>query len=408
MAYQFHHAAVGGTFDHLHIGHKTLLHKAFSCARLVSLGITSDIMLYDKQFSDGLEPYAVRRRQVTAYLKEMNWFHRARFHTLMDIYGITDREKTLDALVVTEEVMKNAQAINEKREKNGLIPLQIITVPLVKGPDGNIITSTHIRKGEINRQGYSYVSLFEGKDRYFITDELRQELKKPMGRVYKNKTLKVKNEQLDCGGRDTDHCSVHFTVRRGVFFPVYHTMPYQSQPWHIPCPQHGTSYYIEKRSFIAAEKNNYCSVFPNFFPSHSGIIIAVGDVVTMQLRQQGRGADIEIVDFKTRRRKISQAQIQTYLEDAHALQNDPGSLYCNTVMKLFEKIDTFLATGERQQLVIKGEEDLLTIPAILLSPLGSTVVYGQMDEGMVVVAVTEQMKEAVKGVLSRFRYGVEL
>jgi len=52
--------------------------------------------------------------------------------------------------------------------------------------------------------------------------------------------------------------------------------------------------------------------------------------------------------------------------------------------------------------VIDGEEDLLTLPAILLAPLSSLVLYGQWDRGAVMVEVTEEMKNQVKKLLERF------
>jgi len=41
---------------------------------------------------------------------------------------------------------------------------------------------------------------------------------------------------------------------------------------------------------------------------------------------------------------------------------------------------------------IKGEEDLLTLPAVLFAPLDSVVCYGQPGKGMVLVKVTEEKK----------------
>ena len=39
------------------------------------------------------------------------------------------------------------------------------------------------------------------------------------------------------------------------------------------------------------------------------------------------------------------------------------------------------------KIVVEGEEDLATLPAILYAPPGSVVVYGQPDEGSVLVKV---------------------
>ena len=43
----------------------------------------------------------------------------------------------------------------------------------------------------------------------------------------------------------------------------------------------------------------------------------------------------------------------------------------------------------------------MTLPAIVAAPLGSSVVYGQPNEGMVLVAVTEDAKEDMRDLLGR-------
>jgi len=42
---------------------------------------------------------------------------------------------------------------------------------------------------------------------------------------------------------------------------------------------------------------------------------------------------------------------------------------------------------------VTGEEDLLALPAIVLAPLGSVVLYGQYDKGVVINEVTEELKK---------------
>ena len=47
-------------------------------------------------------------------------------------------------------------------------------------------------------------------------------------------------------------------------------------------------------------------------------------------------------------------------------------------------------------LVVDGEEDLLALPSILFAPLNAYVLYGQPNEGIVVVSVTESLKIKVQ------------
>jgi len=52
-------------------------------------------------------------------------------------------------------------------------------------------------------------------------------------------------------------------------------------------------------------------------------------------------------------------------------------------------------------LVVDGEEDLAVLPAIVAAPAGASVVYGQPDEGMVHVVVTDETRAHVRELLER-------
>jgi len=44
-------------------------------------------------------------------------------------------------------------------------------------------------------------------------------------------------------------------------------------------------------------------------------------------------------------------------------------------------------------MVVEGEEDLLTLVVMVTAPLGSLVVYGQPNEGLVLVEVNGEARE---------------
>lgn len=54
---------MGGTFDHLHIGHKLLLKTAFSISRKVVIGLTAEEMLNNKKYKSKLEDYKTRKKK---------------------------------------------------------------------------------------------------------------------------------------------------------------------------------------------------------------------------------------------------------------------------------------------------------------------------------------------------------
>jgi hypothetical protein len=50
---------------------------------------------------------------------------------------------------------------------------------------------------------------------------------------------------------------------------------------------------------------------------------------------------------------------------------------------------------------VDGEEDLATLPALLAAPPGAAVVYGQPDEGMVLVRVDDATRSRARELLVR-------
>ena len=49
--------------------------------------------------------------------------------------------------------------------------------------------------------------------------------------------------------------------------------------------------------------------------------------------------------------------------------------------------------------VVDGEEDLAVIPLVLLSPLGTKVIYGQPNKGAVLVNVDTKTKDSLSNLL---------
>ena len=52
---------------------------------------------------------------------------------------------------------------------------------------------------------------------------------------------------------------------------------------------------------------------------------------------------------------------------------------------------------------VNGEEDLVVLPLILLTPLNTIIYYGQPSEGLVKVIVSESIKDKAYNLVSKFR-----
>jgi pantetheine-phosphate adenylyltransferase len=150
---EFRKVAVGGTFDELHRGHKVLLLKAFEISERVLIGLCSDEFVKKLGKPHTTATYDERLTEVKSFLSNLGVSERAEIIPLKNPFGPTVTDKCIEAVVVSEETKTTANKINEQRQKNGLNPLRIITINMVPSEDYSPISTTRIRKGEIDREG---------------------------------------------------------------------------------------------------------------------------------------------------------------------------------------------------------------------------------------------------------------
>ncbi len=143
-------AAVAGTFNVLHDGHKALLTRAFSLSEHVRIGITSDRMASDT-VRTRINPFYLREKAIEEYLRSLN--KEAEIFLIDDMYGPKDRMADVDVLVVSEETFENGRKVVEWRSGFSDRPLELSVVSLVKRKDGNKISSTDIMDGVCSRDG---------------------------------------------------------------------------------------------------------------------------------------------------------------------------------------------------------------------------------------------------------------
>jgi pantetheine-phosphate adenylyltransferase len=151
---KFRKVAVGGTFDELHKGHRRLLAKAFEVGEIVLIGLCTDEFVKKMGKPHVTAPYEARLKELQTLLKKLSLRRKAEITTLNDPYGKTLTDKCIEALVVSEETEKIAVKINQKRSEAQLPPLEIITISMVPAENYKPISTTRIRKGEIDREGH--------------------------------------------------------------------------------------------------------------------------------------------------------------------------------------------------------------------------------------------------------------
>jgi uncharacterized protein (UPF0218 family) len=125
------------------------------------------------------------------------------------------------------------------------------------------------------------------------------------------------------------------------------------------------------------------------------MIITVGDQTTTTALSHGVKVHVYIFDKKVKRKNFS--FLKTPKNRVLNVKNPAAMLTSESISTVKRAIKDARDTG----IFVDGEEDLLTLPAILYAPIGALVIYGQPDEGVVVVKVTEERKKYIKDILKR-------
>ena len=179
----FKMTCMGGTFDHLHLGHKLLLSNAcFYTSETIIIGITSEKMLSKKKCAYFLEDFEMRKTRVKAFVHLLtNGKVEARIFELNDPAGPGGVIKEIEAWILTSEVASGGAFLNNTREQNGLPKLQFVIVDMIlaskeetgEAKFSNKTSSSYIREYLDQKTGNKGKELW---DRFF---ELWRKIKIP-------------------------------------------------------------------------------------------------------------------------------------------------------------------------------------------------------------------------------------
>jgi len=132
------------------------------------------------------------------------------------------------------------------------------------------------------------------------------------------------------------------------------------------------------------------------YSRHPPKVVVVGDFTLHHFLEAGYMPDIGIFDTKTRRSDFIASIV---CEGAIRVRNPQGCITDDAVAAL----ERALISEAPVLISVEGEEDLLSLPAIELSPIGSLVIYGMPERGMAVLTVDEDLKEKVGTLLKKFK-----
>ncbi len=127
-------------------------------------------------------------------------------------------------------------------------------------------------------------------------------------------------------------------------------------------------------------------------------VIAVGDMVSINLDKVSCQATVSILDGKTKRHEKLDFE---FAVDVVFQAANPAGQITPEVWIAIEHALALGAKGKTVKIFIEGEEDLTALPAVMLSPLGAAVVYGLPSKGIVVIKVTSTQKRDVCRIMQK-------
>ena len=124
-------------------------------------------------------------------------------------------------------------------------------------------------------------------------------------------------------------------------------------------------------------------------------VVIVGDFTLNAFLSAGYVPDLGIFDRLTRRMGCDFPAVK-----ASAVKNPAGEITDEAV----GSIKKALSPRQRRKVMLRveGEEDLLALPAITYAPIGSLVIYGLPDRGMLVVTADSPTKKKIASMISQF------
>ncbi len=128
--------------------------------------------------------------------------------------------------------------------------------------------------------------------------------------------------------------------------------------------------------------------------STESIIITVGDRTTENLLQLDIKPQIQIVDGLEKRNKRT-VPIDDTVNTNLSCRNPPGEITDESI----QVIQKAFSSEPPVRIIVDGEEDLLVIPVCIHAPENSIVMYGQPNEGLVVVTITPEIRAKVQKIL---------
>lgn len=150
---------------------------------------------------------------------------------------------------------------------------------------------------------------------------------------------------------------------------------------------------------ISEFKKPLGKLYPNFEDAIPDIqkaefLISVGDQTTKNLIDNDLTPQLGIIDNRIQRQNHTHDIIQE--NNILEAENPAGTITDDLWETIESAINTIKKDGIKRQIIVNGEEDLAVLPCILIAPEDTIILYGQPNEGLVYVKVSDVQDKAQK------------
>ena len=128
--------------------------------------------------------------------------------------------------------------------------------------------------------------------------------------------------------------------------------------------------------------------------SIESVLITVGDRTTENMLQLGLKPQVQIIDGLEKRNQRAVLTDETANTNL-SCRNPPGEITEESI----QVIQKAFSCDPPVRIMVDGEEDLLVIPVCIHAPENSIVMYGQPNEGLVIVTITPEIRAKVQKIL---------
>jgi uncharacterized protein (UPF0218 family) len=229
----------------------------------------------------------------------------------------------VDALAVTEFTQHGAAMIIAKRAENGLPFLPTTIVTMLRDDEGDVLSSTGVRRGNVDRHGHRF-------HRVWLHDHELTAVEREFFQQLQGEVATTAETQL------------------------------------------------------------------------TGPVVVVGDMVLETFRQHHWPYSLGIFDGKSERAALATPVVDPS-KVAITVNNPAGVITAAAGTLVEKKIESLTSLTAGDHFFVNGEEDLMTLVAVLALPLNGTVYYGHREHGMVRIATTEANKAAFYNALQHTR-----